>query len=59
MSEGVTDFFSNDPFARLDPRADPLFYTEPRLVQHIDSAAIAVVAESMRAFCNRACRCSI
>jgi len=43
MSEGVTDFFSNDPFARLDPRADPLFYAEPRLVQHIDSAAIAVV----------------
>lgn len=43
MSEGDTDFFGNDPYARLDPRADPLFYIEPRLVQHIDSAAIAVV----------------
>ncbi len=44
MNEAATDFFSNDSYARLDPRPDPLFYSAPRLVQYIDSAAIAVVA---------------
>lgn len=43
MSEGGTDFLSGEPFARLDTREDPLFYKEPRLVQHIDAAAISVV----------------
>lgn len=44
MHEGATDFFGNDPFARLDPRADALFYAAPRLVHHIDSAASGVVS---------------
>jgi SAM-dependent methyltransferase len=33
----ATDFESDDPFARLDERADKLFYYQPRLVQHLDS----------------------
>lgn len=35
--EVATDFESDDPFARLDERADKLFYYQPRLVQHLDS----------------------
>lgn len=42
---GETDFFSGAPFARLDDRGDDLFYREPRLVQHIDSAASHVVQD--------------
>ena len=45
MREGGTDFFNGDPFARLDGRKDDLFYQAPRLVQHIDSAAIGVVRD--------------
>jgi len=32
----ATDFDSDNPFARLDERADTLFYFKPRLVQHLD-----------------------
>lgn len=39
-----TDFFSGAPFARADETDDAHFYREPRLVQHIDSAAEAQVA---------------
>lgn len=34
-----TDFYSDDPFARLDARADSAFYTMTRLLPHIDSTA--------------------
>lgn len=33
----ATDYFSEAPFARLDERADRLFYHQPRLVQHLDA----------------------
>lgn len=33
----TTDFDSDHPFARLDERADRLFYYQPRMVQHLDS----------------------
>jgi len=39
-----TDFFADDPFARLDGEDDGIFYERPRLVQHIDAAAIDVVS---------------
>jgi SAM-dependent methyltransferase len=31
------------PFARLDERGDSLFYSQPRLVQHIDATAISQI----------------
>lgn len=34
-----TDFYSGDPFARLDSRADSAFYSMSRLLPHIDSTA--------------------
>jgi SAM-dependent methyltransferase len=40
-----TDFYGDDPYARLDTRNDALFYRVPRLVQHLDSAARARVTE--------------
>jgi len=39
----ATDFEVDDPFARLDERADRLFYHSPRLVQHLDAQARAQV----------------
>jgi len=33
----ATDFYAEDPFARLDERADKLFYHQSRLVQHLDA----------------------
>jgi SAM-dependent methyltransferase len=39
-----TDFFADDPFARLDPRDDREFYAAPRFVPHLDATAIARVA---------------
>lgn len=38
-----TDFFSGEPFAREEPRADAAFYAQPRLVNHIDATAMAQV----------------
>ncbi|MGD8368562.1 MAG: methyltransferase domain-containing protein [Desulfobacterales bacterium] len=38
-----TDFFSSDPFSRQDEQDDADFYRRPRLVQHIDDAAIGIV----------------
>ena len=35
-------------FAKADPSPDPLFYAEPRLVTHIDDAAVATVTELYR-----------
>jgi SAM-dependent methyltransferase len=42
---GETDFFSGEPFARLDARSDQLFYSEPRLLQHLDATAIEQIRE--------------
>jgi len=33
----ATDYSADAPFARLDERADKLFYHQPRLVQHLDA----------------------
>ena len=38
-----TDFWSDQPFTRRDPRPDPEFYREPRLVDHLDRVAIAQI----------------
>lgn len=43
--ECPTDFHSDEPFARLDERADKLFYCEPRLVQHLDGCVRGQIAE--------------
>lgn len=37
--EVATDFYGDEPFARLDDRADTLFYRQARLVQHLDATA--------------------
>ncbi len=44
QSERPTDFFADDPFARTDERADAEFYTKPRLVNHIDDQAEAIIS---------------
>lgn len=38
-----TEFLLDDPFRRKDDGADPIFYNQPRWVQHIDDTAIHVV----------------
>ena len=42
---GGTDYFTPRAFDRMDPREDALFYSQPRLVQHIDSTAIANITD--------------
>ncbi|MGB5259555.1 MAG: hypothetical protein WBO34_03420, partial [Gammaproteobacteria bacterium] len=37
-------FFDGQPFARLDEREDAVFYSAPRLVQHLDAMAIRQVS---------------
>lgn len=39
-----TDFWSDQPFRRQDTAPDAAFYARPRLVDHIDSAAIAAIS---------------
>jgi len=39
-----TDFWSDGPFRRQDPRPDQDFYAGPRFVDHLDSAAIAQIS---------------
>jgi SAM-dependent methyltransferase len=39
-----TDFWSDLPFMRQDPRADAEFYRGARLVDHLDSAAIGEIS---------------
>jgi SAM-dependent methyltransferase len=39
-----TQFFVDRPFARSDENEDEVFYGRPRLVNHIDDAAIGVVS---------------
>jgi SAM-dependent methyltransferase len=36
---------ANQPLTRMDEREDALFYSEPRLVQHIDAKAIELVTD--------------
>jgi hypothetical protein len=43
-----TDFLAPGALAREDEAADPVFYQRPRLVQHIDAAAIAAVTDLYR-----------
>jgi SAM-dependent methyltransferase len=40
-----TDFFAGHPFHRLDAAPDPLFYAGPRLVQHLDDAALDLIRQ--------------
>jgi SAM-dependent methyltransferase len=40
-----TDFFSDNPFARADAQFDARFYEKPRLVNHIDDRADAIIRE--------------
>lgn len=41
--DAPTQFFLDDPFQRIDSSQDSYFYKRPRLVQHIDDAAIKAV----------------
>jgi SAM-dependent methyltransferase len=40
-----TDFWSDQPFARRDPRPDSDFYREARLVDHLDRVAIGEIRD--------------
>lgn len=40
-----TEFFTGNPFHRADTAADPLFYARPRLVQHLDDAALDLIRQ--------------
>jgi len=41
----ATDFFTDQPFERGDESDDAGFYTRPRLVNHLDDAAIEVITK--------------
>ena len=45
-----TDFYSNEPFARLDTRSDSAFYTMTRLLPHIDRTASEQLANIYQRF---------
>jgi SAM-dependent methyltransferase len=38
-----TDFFAGNPFHRTDAGPDSTFYTRPRLIQHLDDAALDLI----------------
>jgi len=40
-----TDFFSDNPFARMDEASDKHFYEKPRFVNHLDDTAIENISE--------------
>lgn len=50
MAEGHTGLVNGTPLGRLDAREDALFYSQPRLVQHLDSSAIAQIGDIYRRF---------
>ena len=50
LPDTATDFYSDEPFARLDSRADSAFYTVTRLLPHIDSTASAQLANIYQRF---------
>jgi len=39
------EFFADAPFERLDPWSDTDFYTQPRLIQHIDATASSLLRD--------------
>lgn len=43
-----TDFWSDNPFERVDERPDADFYQNPRLVNHIDSCASGQISDLYR-----------
>lgn len=43
LPHAATDFVGPGDLDRPDPAPDPLFYTEPRLVSHLDAEALAVL----------------
>jgi SAM-dependent methyltransferase/FKBP-type peptidyl-prolyl cis-trans isomerase 2 len=43
-AQGATDFWSDEPFSRLDAGPDSAFYAIPRLVDHLDRAAIGEIS---------------
>jgi SAM-dependent methyltransferase len=43
-----TDFWHDQPFARVDSDADAAFYAEPRMVSHVDRTASAEIARLYR-----------
>ena len=45
LNDRPTDFFSDQPFERDDPAPDPVFYSRPRHVQHLDDTAIDIVRQ--------------
>lgn len=45
-----TDYFSDQPYVREDATEDTEFYAQPRLVQHIDDAAIDIIRETYARF---------
>jgi len=49
-----TDFFTDDPFTRLDWSADSAFYLRPRLVAHIDAQARALISHFYSQFLHPA-----
>lgn len=51
-----TDFFSNNPFQRPDDSEDRIFYQKPRLVQHIDDAAIDMLKQLYGRFMQKGFR---
>lgn len=42
---GATTFLHGEPFKRHDEQPDGLFYTTPRLVQHLDDTALRLISE--------------
>jgi hypothetical protein len=50
MADGQTEFMNGTALGRLDAREDALFYSQPRLVQHLDSSAIARIGDIYRRF---------
>lgn len=45
-----TDFFSDDPFDREDDRPDNLFYSQTRLIDHLDANALSLVEQIYRRY---------
>jgi SAM-dependent methyltransferase len=45
---GATNFFADRPFARADENDDRVFYERPRMVNHLDDAAIGRISDLYR-----------
>lgn len=44
-AQQATDFFSGTPFSRLDEHPDQVFYSLPRLIDHLDRVALGEVSD--------------